>query len=158
MNEVWPVIAAARPETSFTVVGKNPPQAMIEAARSRRLNWRFTGYVDDIREHARAAAYVIPLRVGGGTRIKAFEAMAMGSPVVSTSLGVEGLPVTAGEHYLEANAPGDLARSVLRLLADASLRRTLAANARRLVEKNFSHRAAAKIFEQHCLAILNAAR
>jgi glycosyltransferase involved in cell wall biosynthesis len=158
MDAVWPLIASARPQARLTLVGKNPPKAMIAAAKARRLNWRFTGFVDDIRGHARAAAAIIPLRIGGGTRIKAFEAMAMGTPVVSTSLGVEGLPVRAGEHFLEADAPGDFAQCVLRLLAEPVLRRTLTAKARRLVEENFSHRAAAKVFEQHCLAVLNAAR
>ncbi len=158
MDEVWPLIMASRPETKFTVIGKSPPRAMIEMAKSRRLNWRFTGFVDDIRDHTKGAAFVIPLRVGGGTRIKAYEAMAMGLPVVSTALGVEGLPVADGEHYLEANDARSFADAALRLLAEPATRRGLAQNARRLVEGNFSHRDAAKIFEQHCLAILNAAR
>ncbi len=158
MDEAWPAIAAARPDASFTIVGKNPPRAMVEAAKAKGLAWRFTGFVDDVREHARGAVYVIPLRVGGGTRIKAYEAMAMGTPVVSTRLGVEGLPVRAGEHFLEADAPQAFAAAVLSLLADAGLRRRLAAQARRLVEENFSHRAAARIFEQHCLFVLNGAR
>ncbi|NWG92407.1 MAG: glycosyltransferase, partial [Parvularculaceae bacterium] len=92
MDEVWPLVAARRPDASFAVIGKNPPRAMTEAAAAKGLAWRFTGFVDDVRDHARGTAYAIPLRVGGGTRIKAFEAMAMGVPVVSTALGVEGLP------------------------------------------------------------------
>lgn len=158
MEEVWPLIAARRPDASFTIVGKNPPRAMAEAAAARGLAWRFTGFVDDIRDHARGLAYVIPLRVGGGTRIKAFEAMAMGTPVVSTRLGVEGLPVRSGEHFLEAETPPAFADAVLALLADAALRRRLAVSARRLVEERFSHEAAARVFERHCLAVLSAAR
>jgi glycosyltransferase involved in cell wall biosynthesis len=72
----------------------NPPSALVAAARQRGLPWTFTGYIDDIRPHvATARVFVIPLRVGSGTRIKAFEAMAMGRPVVSTTVGVEGLDV-----------------------------------------------------------------
>lgn len=158
MDEVWPLIAARRPDASFVVIGKNPPHAMIERAAAKGLSWRFTGFVDDIRGHAKGALYVIPLRVGGGTRIKAFEAMAMGLPLVSTALGVEGLPVRSGEHYLEANDARSFADAALRLLGDPATRLALARDARRLVEADFTHQAAAKVFEQNCLAILNAAR
>jgi glycosyltransferase involved in cell wall biosynthesis len=158
MNEVWPLIAAARPDASFAAIGKNPPRAMVEAAAAKRFNWRFTGFVDDVRDHARGEAYVIPLRVGGGTRIKAYEAMAMGVPVVSTALGVEGLPVTPGEHFLLADDARGFAAAVVRLLAEPALGARLAGAARRLVEENFSHAAAARVFERHCLAVLGAAR
>lgn len=158
MDEVWPLIASARPDASFLVIGKNPPRAMVERAASRGFNWRFTGFVDDIRDHAKGAASVIPLRIGGGTRIKAFEAMAMGLPVVSTGLGVEGLPVIDGAHYLEANDARAFAESALRLFDDAPLRDRLATAARKLVDENFSHQAAARAFEQNCLAVLGAAR
>jgi glycosyltransferase involved in cell wall biosynthesis len=131
---------------------------MVEAAAAKRFNWRFTGFVDDVRDHARGEAYVIPLRVGGGTRIKAYEAMAMGVPVVSTALGVEGLPVTPGEHFLLADDARGFAAAVVRLLAEPALGARLAGAARRLVEENFSHAAAARVFERHCLAVLGAAR
>lgn len=158
MDEIWPLIAAARADASLAVIGKNPPASMVDAARSRGLNWRFTGFVNDIRPHAKGAAYVIPLRIGGGTRIKAFEAMAMGLPIVSTALGVEGLPVSPEEHFLEANEARAFAGAVLRLLGDHALRARLAGDARKLVEENFSHQAAAKAFEQNCLAVLSAVR
>ncbi len=158
MDEVWPRIAAARPDAFFVIVGKSPPRALIDAAAARRLAWRFTGFVDDIREHARGAAFVIPLRVGGGTRIKAYEAMAMGTPVVSTALGVEGLAVTRGKHFLGADDPHEFADAVLSLLGDAARRQRLAISARRLVAENFSHKAAATRFEQHCLAAVGGAR
>lgn len=158
MDEVWPLIVAKRPDASFVAIGKKPPRAMIERAAAKGLNWRFTGFVDDIRDHAKGAACVIPLRVGGGTRIKAFEAMAMGLPLVSTAIGVEGLPVRSGEHYLEADDARSFADAALKVLAEPALRLELAQSARRLVEAKFSHQAAARIFEQNCLAILGAAR
>lgn len=156
MDEVWPLIAAKRADASLAVIGKNPPASML--ARAKKLNWRFTGFVDDVREHAKGAAFVIPLRVGGGTRIKAYEAMAMGLPVVSTTLGVEGLPVADEEHLLIADGAPAFAEAALRLLDDAALRVRLAKSARSFVEKNFTHDAAARAFERHCLEVLDRAR
>lgn len=158
MNEIWPLISAKRPDATFVVIGKNPPVWLVSQAQARGLNWRFTGFVDDVRLSAKGAAFVMPLRVGGGTRIKAFEAMAMGLPVVSTTLGVEGLNVEAGAHYLEADDPASFAAATLALLEKPPLRRDIALRARRLVETEFSHQAAARVFERNCLAILEAAR
>ena len=107
----------------------------------------FTGFVDDVRDHARdAQAFVIPLRVGGGTRIKAFEAMAMGLPVVSTTIGIEGLDVDDGTHFLRADGAHALAEATLRLIADGPLRVKLSRAARELVEARFGHRVAAEVF------------
>ncbi|MCB2112378.1 MAG: glycosyltransferase [Parvularculaceae bacterium] len=158
MDCVWPQIIRERNDVSFTIIGKNPPPLLVARARSRRLNWRFTGYVEDIRDHANGSVFVIPLKVGGGTRIKAFEAMAMGLPVVSTPLGVEGLPLRPGEHFLQAHEARPFADAVLRLLDAHSLRLEIAAKARSLVEKNFSHENAARAFEKYCLEIIGAAR
>jgi polysaccharide biosynthesis protein PslH len=152
MDDVWPLIARARPRTKMVVVGHSPPRHLVRAAEERRLAWTFTGFVDDVRPPVRDAdVYVIPLRVGGGTRIKAYEAMAMGCPVVSTSIGVEGLPVTPDRDCLIADGHAALSAAVLRLLDDGVARRKLAMNARRLVEHRFSAIAAAKVFEDACL-------
>lgn len=152
MDEIWPRIARSCPDARMTVLGRAPPTALVSEARDRGLNWRFTGYVDDIREFVgRATAYVIPLRVGGGTRLKVFEAMAMGRPVVSTSVGVEGLPLEPDVHYLRADNPDSFADAVLRLLNDAELRARLARAARRHVEANFSFQSVAREFERICL-------
>jgi glycosyltransferase involved in cell wall biosynthesis len=159
MDDVWPRVAAARPDARMIVIGHSPPRALVQAAADRKLAWTFTGFVDDVRVHAAAAhAYVIPLRVGGGTRIKAFEAMAMGCPVVSTSIGIEGLPVIAGRHFLAGDTPGAFAAAVLTLLSDAAKRDMLSSEARELVERRFSHRAAAAAFEDACLRTLTRGR
>jgi glycosyltransferase involved in cell wall biosynthesis len=151
MDDVWPLIAKRAPSSRMTVVGRDPPSSLISKMRERELNWRFTGYVDDIREHVRSAGvYVIPLRVGGGTRLKVYEAMAMGCPIVSTSIGVEGLPLTAGEHYLRADTASDFAAAMLRLMADGDLRMQLSTRARLFVEENSSYETVAKEFEQIC--------
>jgi glycosyltransferase involved in cell wall biosynthesis len=152
MDEIWPRIVRARPRARMIVVGRSPPKALVQAARDRGLAWTFTGFVEDIRPYVRDShVYVIPLRVGGGTRIKAYEAMAMGRAVVSTSIGVEGLPVTPDREYVCADAAESFADAVIRLLEDAGARRRLAAAARALVERNFSAHVAAAIFEEACL-------
>ncbi len=141
----------ARPRAKMVVVGHSPPKALIQAARDRRLAWTFTGFVDDIRPYVRDAhVYVIPLRVGGGTRIKAYEAMAMGRPVVSTTVGAEGLPVIPERDLLVADTDEAFAAAVLRLLDDSATRRGLAASARFLVEQRYSANVAAGVFEEAC--------
>lgn len=151
MDEVWERITAAVPEATMTVVGRAPPERLREEVRRRGLNWRFTGFVDDVRPFVQgSAASVIPLRVGGGTRLKVYEAMAMGSPVVSTSIGVEGLPVTPGEHYLLADTPADFALAVASLLNEPEKRARIAQAARSFVEDNFSYLVAARAFEEAC--------
>ena len=151
LDDVWPLIAHARPDARAVIVGRNPPPALVAKAQGRGLPWRFTGFVDDIRPHIAAAQVsVIPLRVGSGTRIKAFEAMALGRPVVSTTLGVEGLDITPGEHFLAADTAGDFAAAILRLFDDAALRARLAQAARARLEERFSWAHVARQFEAIC--------
>ena len=101
MEEVWPAIAKARPDARVTIAGRKPDPGLVRDLRERGLPWTFTGFVDDIRPYLYDAdVYIIPLRVGGGTRIKVYEAMAAGRPVVSTAVGVEGLPLEPEHHYL----------------------------------------------------------
>lgn len=149
LDDVWGRLIRQAPEASMKVIGRTPPAALVARARGRP--WDFTGFVDDVRPHVRGSSvYVIPLRVGGGTRIKVFEAMAMGCPVVSTSIGVEGLPLEPGRHYLRADDAGDFADTVARLLRDPDLRLALSREARRCVEERFSFRRAAEAFEEIC--------
>jgi glycosyltransferase involved in cell wall biosynthesis len=156
MDEIWPRVLEHVPHASMTVVGRTPPDRLAAKAHAQGARWTFTGYVDDVRPHVRgASAFVIPLRVGGGTRIKAFEAMAMGIPVVSTSVGVEGLALEVGRHYLCADTNAEFAAAVVRLLEDPSTGRELASAARAHVETHFSNREAGRVFERICLAALN---
>ncbi|MEM6415027.1 MAG: glycosyltransferase [Pseudomonadota bacterium] len=154
LSDVWPKIANCRPDASFTIVGKNPPETLVNAAKAAGARWTFTGFVDDVRAHARGAVYVIPIRAGSGTRIKAFEAMAMGVPVVSTAVGIEGLNLTPDAHYLEANDAEGFAAAVIQLLDDGGKRYQLAKAARARVEAQHSHAAAAQVFEKYCSDIL----
>ena len=98
----------------------------------------------------RAAVFVIPIRIGGGTRIKAYEAMAMGKVVVSTRVGIEGLPVRDNDNVVLADAPGDFATAVARLLKDNAERERIGRNARAFVEGNVSWRRAADAFAAAC--------
>ncbi len=153
LGEVWPLVLARQPDARFVVIGRNPPAALLRAAQGLD-GVHFTGYVDDVREHVRPAqVFVMPLRVGGGTRLKAFEGMAMGCPVVSTAIGIEGLDVTPGLHYLLADAAADLADAVLRLFSEGPLRLALSRAARQVVEAQFGHRVAAEAFERICLDV-----
>jgi len=152
MDEVWPRVIAARPDARMRVVGRNPPAALVAKAARLGLAWHFTGFVDDIRPHVLAGdVAVIPLRVGSGTRLKAFEAMALGRPVVSTALGMEGLDVAAGTHFLAAETGADFAAAILRLLAAPELRADLATAARRELEARFSWARVGRQFEAICL-------
>lgn len=150
LDQVWPRVLAARPDARFVVVGRNPPASLQAAARLAR-NVEFTGFVDDVRPFAHAAhAFVIPLLVGGGTRIKAFEAMAMGCPVLSTTIGMEGLDAEPGMHFLQRDDAAPLADALLELLDDGVLRDRLSRAARGLVESRFGHQQVAQVFEDIC--------
>jgi polysaccharide biosynthesis protein PslH len=159
MDEVWPQVVREVPDAQMRVIGRNPDAGLVAEAKKRSLRWTFTGYVDDVRPHLEgASAYVIPLRVGGGTRIKAYEAMAFGLPTVSTSIGIEGLNLQPDRHFLQADAPDEFASAVVGLLRDGDLRRRLAADARALVEQNFSARSVGVVFEAICVAAMEAHR
>jgi len=158
MDRIWPQIAEARAGVQFTVVGRNPPKQLISDAKRRGLPWRFTGFVDDVRPHiSDCDVYIIPLRVGSGTRIKAFEAMALGCPVVSTSIGIEGLELTSEEHCLIADTPETFAKAVIRMLDDGGLRADLSHKAREYVVERFSAERVAREFEEICLRMCSTA-
>jgi glycosyltransferase involved in cell wall biosynthesis len=132
--EILPRIHAAEPGATFAIVGRTPPRQV------RRLAHRVlvTGTVPDVRPWMRqAAVFVVPLRVGSGTRLKILEAMATGCAVVSTSLGCEGLEVAPGEDILIGDTPETFAEQVVRCLRDPDLRAQLGARGRALVERRY---------------------
>jgi len=157
LEEAWPRVTAVRPAARAVIVGRGAPDSLVAKARERGAAWDFTGFVDDIRPRVHAAhAYVIPLRVGSGTRIKAFEALAMGCPVVSTTVGIEGLAITHGEHFLAADTAEDFAAAILSLLDNHAAATQMARQARDLVEEKFSWAQVARQFEVICLETLAA--
>jgi sugar transferase (PEP-CTERM/EpsH1 system associated) len=118
--EIWPLVLAKVPDAKFRIVGRNPDRR-VQALAGNTVE--VTGRVLSVVEHLRAAAVVVvPLRVGGGTRLKIYEAMAVGKAVVSTSVGAEGLDVHHGRDMILADSPVEFAESVITLLRDPDLR------------------------------------
>jgi glycosyltransferase involved in cell wall biosynthesis len=137
-HEIWPNVLAEFPDARFEIVGRNP------SARVQRLasdTVVVTGTVPSVADHLRDATVVIvPLRIGGGTRLKIFEAMAMGKAMVSTSIGAEGLDVQHGRDLLLADNAGGFATGILHLLRDPALRRRYEDAAAKLAAKyDWSH-------------------
>jgi len=123
-REIWPGVLARIPNAQFRIVGRNPGSRVQRlACSSVEVTGRVPSVVDHLRE---AAVVVVPLRVGGGTRIKIYEAMAVGKAVVSTSVGAEGLDVHHGKDILLSDTPADFAESVGTLLQDAEKRNRIA--------------------------------
>jgi polysaccharide biosynthesis protein PslH len=136
-SEIFPLILRQAPDATLCIVGRKPTRRLQDLA-SRLRKVRLTGWVEDVRPYlAECAVCVVPLRIGGGTRLKIFEAMSMAKAVVSTSIGAEGLPVKDHEHLLLADDPASFAECTLRLLGNGSLRTQIGQAARHLVEKNY---------------------
>jgi len=135
VEEVLPRIHQVRPSVTLTIVGAGAGE---EVERLAGPHVTVTGAVPDTRDYfARAAAAVVPLRMGSGTRLKVLEGLAMGKPLVSTSVGCEGIHVQDGEHLLIADDPQALSDAALRVLSDASLAAALARQGRALVEREY---------------------
>ena len=140
-QEVLPSLVAAAPEIHFQIVGMNP-HARLDVLR-RHPNIEITGMVADPIPYLQTAnVFIIPMRVGGGTRFKALEAMAASQAIVSTTLGVEGIGVTGEEEMLLADTPDEFAVAILRLLADqradGALSQRLGQSAHRFVADNYT--------------------
>jgi len=132
-QEVWPLVRARIPDAHFRIVGRNPGrQVQRLASESVEVTGRVTSVVDQLRE---AAVVVVPLRIGGGTRLKIYEAMAAGKAVVSTSVGAEGLEVHHGRDAILADTPPTFSEAVVMLLRDPSLRRRYEAAAATLASQ-----------------------
>jgi len=152
-RDILPLIRREIPHVTITVAGRLPSSRVLALAHAD-THIRVTGGVDDIRPYiAKASVYVVPLRIGGGTRLKIFEAMAMGKATVSTTIGAEGLPVTDGKEILIADSPESFARAVVSLLRQPELRRQLGSSARQLVEQNYGWSAVSDLFDAVLLRV-----
>lgn len=148
-REILPRVRESVSGTHFIVIGRNPSANLRREAQ--RCGCTLTGTVDDVRPHLlRAAVCVVPLRIGGGTRLKIYEALAMGKALVSTSVGAEGLPLVDGRHFLCADEPQAFANAVIALLRDPARRRALGRAGRELVERHFAWPKVAVQFEDLC--------
>lgn len=145
VNEVWPRIVAAHPEARFKIIGGGAPPAIQALARP---GIELAGFVPDLRPHlAEAAVVVVPLRVGGGTRLKIVEAAAMGKAIVSTTLGAEGIEAVSGRDLILADQPEDFAQAVNSLLQQPEVAERLGASARKMVVEGYSWSAASQALE-----------
>lgn len=148
-DEVWPQVIAQQPDAVFQIVGRNPPPGIL--ALGERKGIEVTGSVPDVRPYlAQASIVVVPLLVGGGTRLKIYEAMAMARATVSTTIGAEGLPVQPGTHFLQADTPQAFASDILKLMNDDSLRRNIGEAANAFVRQHYGSETIARQFEAIC--------
>ena len=161
-EQVLPKVKALLPNVTLTVVGRSPYPSLIELSKNDP-SIIVTGRVDDVRSYMeRASAYVVPLRVGGGTRLKIYEAMAMEKPIISTSIGAEGLPLKDGKHLLLADDAEKFAQSIVRVLSDKTLANDLAQASALEVREKFAWANVARSFasicehviQQHCVATM----
>jgi polysaccharide biosynthesis protein PslH len=136
-DEMLPLILQENPAAQFCIVGRNPGRKLVGAGAHPNIS--VAGNVDDVVPYYRKSSVaVVPLRAGGGTRLKILEAMALGCPVVSTTLGAEGLDLTDGEHILLADTPQQFARRTLELMKNCALRERMALAARSFVEGRYN--------------------
>ncbi len=135
-REVWPGLHDSRPELVFTIVGRDPATEVLELRSIAGIE--VTGTVDDVRPYYREAiAAIVPLKVGGGSRLKILEAMAAGVPVISTTLGAEGLDVQNGENILLADTNQELAETIITLVESDAQRKQLRSGGRALVSARY---------------------
>ena len=155
LREIFPLIQAKRPKTTLDLVGaKPPPEIMAHSSNGSGIN--VTGYVADPTPYYESTGVmVVPLRAGGGMRVKILNALAQGLPIVSTTLGCEGITVEHGRHLLVADTPEAFAQAILDLLQDKRLANELGDNGRHLIQSTYDYRAACRPLEalyQHAIS------
>jgi glycosyltransferase involved in cell wall biosynthesis len=154
IQDIWPGIVAAHPDARCKIIGGRPPPPLLALAGPRV---ELAGFVEDLRPHlAAAAAVVVPLRLGSGTRLKIVEGMAMGKAIVSTTLGAEGIEAVPGRDILIADEPAAFAESVNRLLGEPGLAARIGQAARRLAVERYAWREAARALESFYCQVLEA--
>jgi sugar transferase (PEP-CTERM/EpsH1 system associated) len=136
-RDILPLIWQKRPEVKLYVVGKNPPLGLVDLGK-KDARIIVTGSVPDVRPYVeRSKVFVVPLRIGGGTRLKILEAMAMRKPVVSTGIGAEGIDAWTGQDIYIADSPHKFAEKTLELLGDDAACEKLGKNGERLVHAQY---------------------
>jgi glycosyltransferase involved in cell wall biosynthesis len=149
-KQIMPLVRQSVPDVTLTVVGRNPYARLVELGQ-RDASVIVTGRVEDVRPYMeRAAAYVVPIRIGGGTRLKIYEAMAMEKPIISTTIGAEGLPVGDGTNLLLADTPEAFAGAIVRVLQDETFARQLGARGAAMVRERFGWDKVATSFAEIC--------
>lgn len=138
LNDIFPLLQEQVPGVTLTIIGKNPPADFVQAAEQAPETITVTGYVPDLTPYMAAAALmVVPVRAGGGMRVRLLEAFARAMPAVTTTVGLEGIAAEHGREVLVADDPISFAVETVRLLRDESLQQRLAENGRCLAEKRY---------------------
>lgn len=138
LKEIWPLIESEIPDISFTLIGRQPLKEIVRLSH-KKGNIEVLGFVDDVRPYlAQASTFIVPIRIGGGTRLKILDAFACGKAVVSTSMGCEGLEVKAGTNILIGDSPRQFADQVIKVCSDATLMKSLGKEGRKLVEEKYT--------------------
>ncbi len=152
LQDILPKIRNRMPNVVVTVVGREPSERLRSHAE-RIGGVEVTGRVPDVRPYMeRASAFIVPMRIGGGTRLKIFEAMAMGLPVVSTAIGAEGLPLKNNATILLRDAPDAFASSIVELLANDGLSTNIGRTGQQVVREAFGWQGVAAQFMDQCEA------
>jgi glycosyltransferase involved in cell wall biosynthesis len=138
IQQVFPRIRQNIPEVKLTIVGKNPPKDFLHLAADPASGITVTGFVPDLDPYfAESAVTVIPVRAGGGMRVRILESFARAAPVITTTVGLEGIDARPGLDVLIADSPEEFASSVIELLQDHELQQQLSSNGRCLVEEKY---------------------
>ena len=147
-RQVWPQVAAQVPDARLTIIGKNPPPAVCQLSEAD-ARVEVLGYVADLRSYLeQSALFVVPLHAGGGMRVKILDAWCWGLPIVSTSIGAEGIHVQPGENILIADEAAAFARAVRQVLQDDQLAARLSANGRAWVEQHYDWRRVYRLWDE----------
>jgi glycosyltransferase involved in cell wall biosynthesis len=143
LRQVWPEVLARLPGATLTIAGANPPEDFLRYAKKQSKHVRVTGFVEDLEPYiAQASVMVVPVLSGSGMRVRILEALSRAMPVVSTTIGAEGIEVRHGEHLLVADEPIEFAEALVNLLTDTALQDHLTENARKLAVSNYDWRVA----------------
>lgn len=150
IEKIFPLIKKDAPNTNLVIVGRRPTPALQKLTDGRK-DIEITGWVEDTRPYMEeSAVFIVPIRIGGGTRMKIYEALSMGKAMVSTSIGAEGLPLKHNEQIMFADDETTFAEHVLTLLRDDRLRKKMGATARQYVYENFRWEKVADVFLELC--------
>lgn len=156
LADILPLIKQQIPNVTLTVVGRNPFPSLLELGKNDP-SIVITGRVADVRPYMdKASVYIVPMRIGSGTRLKIYEAMAMALPMVSTRVGAEGLPITDGEELFLRDTPEAFAEMVVTLLSDQALAQRIGANAVKTVREKFGWQKVSDDFITLCNRAINA--
>jgi glycosyltransferase involved in cell wall biosynthesis len=137
LKEIWPLLTKSVPDAKLFIIGRNPPESIIKEVEKYK-NIHLLGFVDDIRPTmCSVSGFICPITDGGGTRLKVLNALALGSPLIATSMACEGVPVVDGVNVLLAETPEEFVKQSERLFRDSTLRKSISDNSRKLIEEDF---------------------